>query len=83
MWVGETELDDEFSATPKHDSRQSDSNPNFEETDESEDESNNEAVLDTLKSLVNYLNFKNFGLGKIPAGFVVLGEQWGQWEMKN
>ncbi|KAF0929251.1 hypothetical protein E2562_018772, partial [Oryza meyeriana var. granulata] len=34
-----------------HITRQSDSDPNFEETDESEDESNNEVVFDTLKSL--------------------------------
>ncbi|KAF0901308.1 hypothetical protein E2562_039234, partial [Oryza meyeriana var. granulata] len=45
----ETKSDDEYSATPKHDSGQSDSDPNFEETDESEDESYNEAVFDSLK----------------------------------
>ncbi|KAF0896597.1 hypothetical protein E2562_026300, partial [Oryza meyeriana var. granulata] len=49
--MAETELDDEYSATPEHDSGQSDSDPNFEETDEPKDESNNEVVLDTLKSL--------------------------------
>ncbi|KAF0927566.1 hypothetical protein E2562_034368 [Oryza meyeriana var. granulata] len=49
--MAETKSDGEYSASPEHDSGQSDSDPNFEETDESEDESNNEAVLDMLKSL--------------------------------
>ncbi|KAF0903038.1 hypothetical protein E2562_024030 [Oryza meyeriana var. granulata] len=49
--IAKTESDDEYSATPEHDYEQSDSDPNFEETDEAEDDSNNEAVFDTLKSL--------------------------------
>ncbi|KAF0921697.1 hypothetical protein E2562_013434 [Oryza meyeriana var. granulata] len=49
--MAETESDDEYSATPEHDSEQSDFDPYFKEIDEYEDESNNEAVFDTLKSL--------------------------------
>ncbi|KAF0891851.1 hypothetical protein E2562_011252 [Oryza meyeriana var. granulata] len=50
MYMVETELDDEYSTTPEHDSRQSDSDQNYEETDEVEDNSNNEGVFDTLKT---------------------------------
>ncbi|KAF0921804.1 hypothetical protein E2562_020098, partial [Oryza meyeriana var. granulata] len=50
--MAETESDDGYSTTPEHDSRQSDSDPNYEEIDEAEDDSNNEAVFDTLKSLM-------------------------------
>ncbi|KAF0917412.1 hypothetical protein E2562_017861 [Oryza meyeriana var. granulata] len=119
--MAETESNGEYSATPEHDSGQSDSDPNFEETDESEDESNNEAVLDTLKSLdtspvnkektssraaqisksehhspiirsrynahyfakVNYLDSKNFGLAKIPAGLPRICKYCLQMETHN